>query len=148
MNTQQDFEELLKLFEQNNVSYVIIGGYAVAFYGYPRFTKDIDIFFNAIDANIAKIKTALCTFGFSEDSLPDNLFTEDGNIIKFGIEPVRVDLLNKIDGIEYETVEKNTVRGKYGEIEVNFISKGDLIINKAASGRPQDLLDIEKLKTN
>lgn len=146
MNTQHDFEELLKLLEKNSVSYVIVGGYALAFYGYPRFTKDIDIYFDATSENIAKIKKALCSFGFSEESLPDTLFTEVGNIIKFGMEPVRVDLLNEIDGVEFKAVEQNSVRGKYGAVEVNFISKSDLIRNKTASARPQDLLDIEKLK--
>lgn len=146
MNTQPDFEELLKLFEENNVSYMIVGGYAVAFYGYPRFTKDIDIFFQCDQENIKKVKVALCSFGFDRDALPDHLFTEKGNIVKFGIEPVRIDLLNEIDGVLFEDIKSRTVRGRYGKIEVTFIGRGDLIANKKASGRTQDIADLEKLE--
>jgi len=146
MNTQSDFEELLKLLEENNVAYMIVGGYAVAFHGYPRFTKDIDIFFQCTRKNIDKLKNALSSFGFSKDSLPDQIFTEEGNIIKFGIEPVRIDLLNKIDGVLFENIKSRTIRGRYGEVTVSFISKEDLITNKKASGRAQDIADLEKLE--
>ena len=145
MNTQPDFEELLKLFERNNVAYMIVGGYAVAFYGYPRFTKDIDIFFQSDADNISKIKDALCSFGFNREELPDALFTEKGNIIKFGIEPVRIDLLNEIDGVQFDNIKGNLTRGKYGEVEVSFIAREDLIKNKRASSRAQDLAYLEKL---
>lgn len=145
MNTQPDFEELLKLFERNNVAYMIVGGYAVAFYGYPRFTKDIDIFFQPDLDNISKIKDALCSFGFNREDLPDALFTDKGNIVKFGIEPVRIDLLNEIDGVQYDDIKDDIARGNYGDVEVSFISKKDLIRNKKASSRAQDLADLEKL---
>jgi len=147
MTTQPDFEELLKLFEENEVAYMIVGGYAVAFHGYPRFTKDIDIFFHREKRNIQRIKNALVRFGFPESALPDRLFEEKGNIIKFGIEPVRVDLINDIDGVEFEDIESRAVRGRYGAVEVNFIGKADLIANKEASRRSQDIADIEKLKS-
>lgn len=146
MNTQPDFEELLKLFEENKVSYMVVGGYAVAFYGYPRFTKDIDIFFLRDAKNIQRLKKALVRFGFSEKSLPDALFSKKGNIIKLGVEPVRVDLLNDIDGVEFKEILSRTVRGRYGSVEISFIGKNDLITNKEASGRMQDWADIEKLK--
>jgi hypothetical protein len=146
MNTQPDFEELLRLFEENKVSYMVVGGYAVAFHGYPRFTKDIDIFFHRDPDNIRKIMAALTSFGFAEHALSADLFEEKGNIIKFGIEPVRVDLLNEIDGVEYEKISSRIVRGRYGLIEINFIGKDDLITNKEASGRAQDIADLEKLR--
>jgi predicted nucleotidyltransferase len=146
MNTQSDFEELLKLLEENNVAYMIVGGYAVAFHGYPRFTKDIDIFFQHTPNNIKKLKLALYTFGFDKKALPDHIFIEKGNIIKFGIEPVRIDLLNEIDGVLFENIESKTERGRYGEVTVTFIGKEDLIANKKASGRTQDLADLEKLE--
>ena len=147
MNTQPDFEELLRLFEENSVEYMVVGGYAVAFHGYPRFTKDIDIFYRLGPGNIAKLRKALFQFGFAKDALPDKLFEEKGNIIKFGVEPVRVDLLNEIDGVEFYDVALNFERGRYGEIEINFIGKSDLIANKAASGRTEDLADLEKLRS-
>jgi len=146
MNTQQDFEELLRLLEKNNVEYLVVGGYAVAYYGYPRFTKDIDLFYDNTPSNIEAIRNALFEFGFSAQELPVDAFLETGSIIKFGIEPVRVDLLNEIDGVVFENAYGNHVRGKYGSVTVNFICKNDLIKNKRTSARTQDLLDLENLE--
>jgi predicted nucleotidyltransferase len=146
MITQQHFEELLKLLEENQVEYVVVGGYAVAFYGYPRFTKDIDIFFKNSDLNVKRIKKALISFGFTDRDLPDDLFYEKGNIIQFGIEPLRVDIINEIDGVNIEDALKNSIRGKYGKVEINFIGINELIKNKESTGREQDIIDAKKLK--
>ncbi len=147
MITQQHFEELLKLLEENQVEYVVVGGYAVAFHGYPRFTKDIDIFFKNSESNVKRIKKALTSFGFTEKDLPDELFYEKGNIIQFGIEPLRVDIINEIDGVSIEDALKNAVRGKYGQAEISFIGIGELIKNKESAGREQDIVDAKKLKS-
>jgi hypothetical protein len=146
MITQPHFEELLRLLEENKVEYVIVGGYAVAFHGYPRFTKDIDIFFRNSSENIAKIRKALILFGFPENDLPLSLFSESGNVIQFGVSPMRVDIINEIDGVGFDEAFKNSSRGKYGSIEVNFIGLPQLIKNKKKSGRPQDILDAGKLE--
>jgi len=146
MNTQPDFEELLRLFEENRVEYMVVGGFAVAFHGYPRFTKDIDVLYRRSSENIRRLRRALVAFGFAKDALPRHLFSTPGNIIKFGIEPVRVDLLNDIDGVVFEDISKRAVRGQYGEAEATFIGKEDLIANKRASGRAQDLADLERLE--
>ncbi|MCZ6632443.1 MAG: nucleotidyltransferase [bacterium] len=146
MNTQPDFEELLRLLEQNEVRYMIVGGYAVAFHGHPRFTKDIDIFFISTDENIVKVRRALRAFGFSDSEIPESLFKEPGNVIKIGVSPVQIDLINKIDGVRFEEAETKVVRGKYGSIEVNFIGRDDLLYNKRASGRPQDRADADILE--
>ncbi len=123
---------------------MIVGGYAVAFYGYPRFTKDLDVFYSLTPVNVSSLKKVLQEFGFAEDSLPDDLFKKS-NIIKIGIEPVRVDLLNEIDGVEFAAAIKSAVKGKYGDAEVIFIGKQDLIKNKRATTRLQDKADVEKL---
>lgn len=146
MITQQHFEELLRLLEENKTEYVIVGGYAVAFHGYPRFTKDIDIFFRNSTENIKKVIGALVTFGFPESELPFSLFSETGNIIQFGVSPLRVDIINEIDGVSFDEAFRNSVRGKYGSVEVNFIGRIQLIKNKKESGRPQDIVDAEKLE--
>ncbi len=148
MNTQPDFEEFLKLLEENKVVYLIVGGYAVAFHGYPRFTKDIDIFFQCSKKNIRNLKNALTSFGFKSEDLPESIFLEPGNIIKFGIEPVRIDLINEIDGIKFQDAVNRMVRGRYGNVIVSFISREDLIINKKATGRTSDLADAEKLENS
>ena len=148
MNIQQDFEELLKLLEEHKVEYLIVGGYAVAFHGYPRFTKDIDIYYNVSPTNIQKLQKALLKFGFTLKDIPADTFTTKGNIITFGVEPVRVDIINDITGVEFNDAWKKKVRGKYGNVEVNFISKTDLIKNKTSTPRLQDKADAEELSEN
>jgi hypothetical protein len=145
MITQPDFEELLRLLEQNNVRYMIVGGYAVAFHGFPRFTKDIDIYFLNSEDNIAKVQKSLMQFGFKKKEAPLNLFKKKGNIIQFGVVPVRIDLINSISGIRFEEAEKHVKRGLFGKVKVNFIGKMDLIQNKRATGRPQDAVDVQTL---
>ena len=144
MNIQQDFQELLKLLKKHNVEYMIVGGYAVAFYGYPRFTKDLDVFYSLTSENVNSLKKVLTEFGFKENCLSDDLF-EKSNIIKIGIEPVRIDFINDLDGVEFSKAKKSVVKGKYGDVEVTFIGKKDLIKNKRSTKRLQDKADLEKL---
>ncbi len=145
MFIQQDFKELLALLGENDVDYMIVGGYAVAFHGYPRFTKDIDIYFDASPDNIEKIIRTLEQFGFSKQELDKALFSTEGNIVTFGVSPVRVDFINQIDGVEFVEAKKNRIRGKYGDIEVFFIGRDDLIKNKGSTPRSKDKADIEEL---
>ena len=112
----KDFEELLRLLEKNKVKYMIVGGYAVAFHGFPRFTKDIDIFYSTEETNIVFLRKALVEFGFSEAQIPPEVFTEKSDVLKFGIDPIRVDLLNEIDGVEFSEANKSSVRGSSGQL--------------------------------
>ncbi len=145
MNIQQDFKELLRLLEKHHVDYMVVGGYAVAFHGFPRFTKDLDIFYSGSQENIDQIIDALCEFGFAKTDLSADTFSEVGNIITFGVAPVRVDFINAIDGVTFEEAEKGIIRGRYGDIEVNFIGKKELTRNKESTNRTQDKADAEKL---
>jgi predicted nucleotidyltransferase len=145
MNTHPDFVELLRLLEENGVEYMIVGGYAVAYHGYPRFTKDLDIFFRVTEENITRIRTTLVAFGFREEDLPPNAFSAAGNVLTFGVAPVRVDQLNEIDGITYETAKDQIVRGTYGGVEVTFIGFDDLVRNKKSTSRTKDKGDVEEL---
>ncbi len=146
MNIQQDFKELLRLLEDNSVKYLIVGGYAVAFHGFPRLTKDIDFFFENTDENVEKVLTSLELFGFSRHDLDIASFTTPGNIITFGVEPVRVDFLNDISGVSFQEAWENRIRGKYGDVAANFIGRSELIKNKTSTDRPKDKLDAEELK--
>lgn len=145
MNIQPDFKELLQLLEKHKVEYMIVGGYAVAFYGYPRFTKDIDIFFDIDMESIDRLIKALVEFGFPEKDLKSELFLTKGNVITFGVAPVRVDFLNEISGVEFSEAKNYRVRGKYGDSEVYFIGKNDLIKNKMSTDRLHDKADAEEL---
>ena len=145
MNTHPDFEELLRLLEEHRVEYMVVGGYAVAFHGYPRFTKDIDVFFQSDDENVRLLRQALMAFGFREEDLPREAFTTPGNVLTFGVVPTRIDLINSIDGVTYEEARRNVVRGAYGEVEVTFIGFEDLIKNKKSTPRAKDKGDGEEL---
>ncbi len=145
MNTHPDFEELLRLLEDHGIEYMIVGGYAVAFHGHPRFTKDMDLFFRLTEENALRLREALVEFGFPEHDLPLEAFTTRGNVLTFGTVPTRVDLINEIDGVSYEEARPNVVRGRYGDVEVAFIGLADLVRNKKATPRIKDKGDVEEL---
>lgn len=145
MEIHPDFSELLKLFEAFRVEYVIVGGYALAFHGAPRYTGDLDILVSTASENAAKVLGALAEFGFAESNLTANDFTEEGKFVRLGHPPVRIDLLTSISGVSWEEVHANRVRDTLGDTEVNFIGKREFILNKRASGRAKDLADIEAL---
>ncbi len=145
MNIQPDFAAFLRLLEKHRVDYMVVGGYAVAFHGFPRFTKDIDIFFAAETDNIERLRAALVEFGFAEKELSGDLFTQQGNVLTFGVVPVRIDLLNQIDGVTFAEAKANAIRGKYGKVEVTFIGLADLLRNKRATPRMKDKADVEEL---
>jgi len=147
MNTHKEFLEFLKLLNKNDVEFVIVGGYAVAFYGYVRVTKDLDILFHNKPDTIEKLKKALKEFGFPAKSLEGVAFSEQGKIIRIGVAPVMIELINAISGLTFEQLWKNRVSGLYGTVKVYYISKTDLLKNKTVSGRPQDIADIEELKS-
>lgn len=145
MNTHPDFEELLRLLEEHSVSYMIVGGYAVAYHGYPRFTKDLDVFFDSSSDNIGRLREALIAFAFSEENLPYEAFATKGNVLTFGVVPARVDLINDIDGVTYDEARSNTIRGAYGGVKVTFIGIDDLLKNKRSTPRAKDKADVEEL---
>ncbi|MBX7244609.1 MAG: nucleotidyltransferase [Candidatus Sumerlaeaceae bacterium] len=146
MNIQPDFEELLRLFAIHEVEYMIVGGYAVAFHGYARFTKDIDLFYATTPANIDRLRAALIAFGFSQDEIPPETFLQMGNVAVFGVAPLRVDLLNQIDGVTFDQAFPNAVTATYGAAPARFIGREDLIKNKKSTRRTQDKADVEELE--
>jgi hypothetical protein len=146
MNIQEDFEEFLKLLNKKKVEYLVVGGYAVAFHGYVRATKDLDILFHNSLPNIQRLKQVLNEFGFPVDDLRDVAFSEHGKIIRMGVSPVMIELINVISGVSFKTAWKNRVTGVYGKTKVFYLSKPDLMKNKKASGRPRDIADVEELK--
>lgn len=146
MNIHQDFEELLRLLEEHAIEYMIVGGYAVAYHGFPRFTRDIDLFFDLTTDNVLRLRKALIAFGFREKDIPIDVITTEGNVLTFGVAPARVDLMNQIDGVTYDEARPNTVRGRYGAVEVTFIGLVDLLKNKRSTQRTKDKADAEELE--
>jgi predicted nucleotidyltransferase len=148
MNIHRDFEEFLKLLIDEGVEFVIVGGYAVTFHGYIRATQDIDIFYRNSKDNLHLIQNALSKFGLSTTSGQLSEFENPGSIIRIGIAPVRIELINSISGFSFDEVWKSRVPGHYGKIPVFFISFQDLLKNKREAGRPKDLADIDELGGN
>lgn len=145
MEVQRDFKELLELFNAHKVDYVIIGAYALAFHGVPRYTGDMNILVKPDGDNARKILDALDEFGFGDLELSSDDLTLPGRLIQLGVSPVRIDIATSITGLTWDRVAKNKVSGDYDEVPVYFIGKKDFIANKKALGRHRDLADIEAL---
>jgi hypothetical protein len=141
----QDFKELIELLNSHKVEYLIVGSYALAFHGAPRFTGDIDLFVKPEGDNAKHILAAIDEFGFGSLKFSESDFTSPDNVVQLGVPPVRVDIMTSLTGVSWEKAEAGKVRGSYGETIVSFISKKDLIANKKALGRNKDLADIEAL---
>ncbi len=145
MEIQEDFKELLELFNAHKVEYLIVGGYALAFHGAPRFTGDIDLLVKADSANAKRILVALEEFGFGSLELSEVDFISPHNVIQLGVPPVRVDIMTSLTAVGWEKAQADKVRGDYGETPIYFISKADLITNKRSLGRKKDQADLEAL---
>lgn len=146
MRVEKDYEELLKLFNENKVRYCIIGAYAVGFYSKPRYTKDIDILVEPTLENAKKIVKALKQFGFGSLGLTESDFTDRDNIIQLGYEPVRVDIIMSIKGCNFSEVWENRKKSTYGKTKVFFIGFKELIKSKKNTGRKLDEFDLELLQ--
>jgi len=140
-----DFSDFLKLLEDEGVAYLLIGGYAVGYYGYPRATADMDIWISVDTLNAAKVCTALRRFGMTDPTITPELFLEKGKIIRMGIPPMRLEVLTEISGVDFQDCFSRRRRVDLGGFEANLISLDDLKINKRASGRHKDLEDLDHL---
>ena len=145
MEIQQDFKELLELFNTHDVEYMIVGGYALAFHGAPRYTGDIDIFVKAEEDNAVKVMAALDEFGFGSVGLTDADFKKQGQVIQLGVPPVRIDIITSLTGVSWEEAQSERAAGNYGDVPVFYIGRAQFIANKRAVGRKRDLADIEVL---
>jgi len=144
-NLPPDFKEFLRLLSVHQVEYLIIGGYAVGYHGYPRATVDLDIWIAINSDNAAKIVSVLREFGFDPPELSEDLFLKEWQIIRMGVPPLRVEIATTISGVDFRDCYNEKVTDMLDDIEVNFINLEKLKINKKASGRHQDLADIEHL---
>lgn len=145
MRVEKDYEEFLGLLNKYQVKYCIIGAYAVAFWGYPRYTKDIDILIEPTKENAKRIILAIREFGIKSQELTEEDFIRKNRVIQLGYEPVRIDILTSVEGVSFSTVWKNKVEDFYGKEKVYFIGLKELIKIKKRIARPQDLADLEEL---
>lgn len=141
-----DFREFLQSLNDNEVYYLVVGGYAVAFHGHPRYTKDIDIWIALNPDNADKMIKALEQFGFGSLDLKAEDFLTPDQIVQLGYAPNRIDLLTTLIGVEFEECYAARVAVVIDGVMVNFIDLENLKRNKKATGRHQDLADVENLQ--
>lgn len=146
MSVSSDFKDLLRLFNDYRVKYLIIGGYAVIKYAEPRYTKDLDVWIRADQDNATAVFQALREFGAPLAGMTVDDFAHEGYFYQMGVPPVRVDILMSIPGLAFDEAWTRRVEAEFDGVPVLFISRADLIASKLASGRPQDLIDADSLK--
>jgi hypothetical protein len=145
MNLTKDLKDILRAFNANAVKYLIVGGHAFGVHAEPRTTKDLDLFIRSDPENAKAVFRALAQFGGPIAGMSPHDFA-DGTTFQMGQSPERIDILQKIDGVTFDEAWANRIEGTIdGEIPACIISRGDMIRNKLASGRLQDLADVEKL---
>ena len=140
-----DFKEFLRLLNAHQVEYLLIGGYAVGYHGYPRATADMDIWIALQPANAERIVAVLKEFGFDLPELSPQLFLKEWQIIRLGVPPVRIELATMVSGVNFNECYAERIADMLDGVKVNLISLRHLKINKKASGRHQDLADLENL---
>jgi len=145
MKLNKDLREFIALLNSTGVKYLLVGGHAVAFHGYPRFTGDTDFLVECSPENAARLETVLHTFGFGDLGLSAKDFLEAETIIQLGRPPGRIDLLTSIDGVAFQEAWERRVVAQLDGLPVSVIGKEDLLANKRTVARPQDIADITKL---
>jgi hypothetical protein len=145
MPLHPDFRDLLAAFAARDVDYLVVGGYAVGFYARPRFTKDIDLWVGNSPGNLARVRAALQEFGAPAAMFEQLESALDEDVLWMGVPPVRIDVVKGVPGGDFPTCLARRVRASWDGVSVSVISRDDLIAIKRASGRPQDLLDVEAL---
>jgi hypothetical protein len=145
MEVQSDFRDLLALLNEHKVEYLIVGGYALAFHGAPRFTGDIDIFVRPQPENARRILQALAAFGFVFSNLTVDDFQNPNMVVQLGVPPVRIDLITSLTGVAWDAADASKEPGTFGDVPVFYIGREQYIANKRATGRKKDLADLEAL---
>lgn len=143
-----DFKEFLKLLNKYKVEYLLVGGYAVGYHGYPRATADMDIWVDVNPNNADRIVKVLNEFGFEAPELTTDIFLEVNKVIRMGVPPVRLEIITSISGVDFRSCYQLRMIGKMDGIEVNIIDLENLRKNKKASGRYKDLNDLENLPSH
>ncbi len=145
MTLPPDFKEFLQLLNSHKVLYLLIGGYAVGYYGYPRATIDMDIWVAIHPDNAHRVVSALTEFGFDLPDLEDSLFMQENKIVRMGVPPMRLEILTSISGVQFDVCFEDRTVDEIDGVRVNLISLECLKHNKKASGRYKDLNDLEHL---
>ncbi|MBN1865173.1 MAG: hypothetical protein JW808_09760 [Victivallales bacterium] len=141
----KDFEDFIELLIKHKVEFLVCGGHAVGYHGYPRLTMDFDLLVNPNEKNAEKIMAALDEFGFGKSGINKELFLQEGTAVTLGVQPNQIDLLTSVSSQPTKDVLKHAVTGKLAQFDVLYISREDLIRAKKEAGRPKDIADIYEL---
>ena len=145
MELNKDFKEFLELLNKHHVDYMVVGGFALAFHGAPRYTGDIDIWIRSNRQNADSLIKALNDFGFNLPNLKAEDFCEPDQIVQLGLPPVRIDILTSISGVSWDEAFPGMIREVFQETRIPFIGKEAYLKNKHSSGRPKDIADIDAM---
>ncbi|MCJ7546793.1 MAG: hypothetical protein MUP30_08215 [Deltaproteobacteria bacterium] len=145
LNVPPDFKEFLRLLADHRVEYLLVGGYAVGYHGYPRATADMDIWIAVNPQNAHKLVAALKDFGFDTSELSPELFLQEGQIVRMGVQPMRIEIMTSATGVKFDECYKTRVVDELDGVTTNIIDLDHLKINKNALGRYKDLADVENL---
>ncbi len=145
MEVQPDFRDLLELLNEHKVDYLIVGGYALAYHGAPRFTGDIDILLRSDQENARRVLAALAAFGFTFPNLTAQDFAIPNKVVQLGVPPVRIDMMTSISGVTWPEAVAAKEPGTFGDVPVAYIGRNEYIKNKRSAGRKKDLADLEAL---
>jgi predicted nucleotidyltransferase len=146
MSVSSDFKELLSAFNAARVRFIVVGAYAVIHHTEPRYTKDLDVWVEPSPANARRVLSALRAFGAPTADLGVEDLCDPDIVYQIGVAPVRVDILTRVPGLRFATASRNAVRTKFDGVPIRVLSLSDAIRAKRAAGRPQDLLDLERLR--
>jgi len=146
MTLAKDFEDFIALLNRHEVQYMIVGGYALAFHGKPRYTGDIDIWIGISENNAEKLLRVIKDFGLSSLGFEKDDFLKEGYISQIGRPPLRIDILNSIDGVEFDQALEQMQQIDIDGLKVAYIGLSDLLKNKQASGRAKDIADIKEIR--
>lgn len=141
-----DFKEFLALLNSEKIEYLVVGGYAVSYYGYPRPTGDLDVWVPVRKETAAALVDALSKFGFATAGATEELFLTPGRVVRMGVPPVRIEILNSISGVDFGECRSRRVDAMLDGVAVSIIGRDDLIANKTAAGRDKDLNDLKHLR--
>ena len=141
-----DFVDLLRAFGDAEVRFMVVGAYALAVHGRPRATGDLDVWIDATPQNGARVMQALAAFGAPLAEITEADFAQPGVVYQIGVPPGRIDILTDLTGLTFEQAWADRIRRPFGELEVDFIDRDSFVRNKRATGRLQDLSDIEGLE--
>jgi hypothetical protein len=146
MPLSKDLREFVELLNSNRVEYLVVGAFAVAWYGYPRFTADLDILIRPDPENSDRMIESLRQFGFGALGIGMEDLTAPGQVIQLGVKPNRIDILTSVSGVTFDEAWKDRETGTLDGIPATFIGKSALIRNKESTGRAKDIGDVEELR--